>query len=343
MILLLARGINLFQILAGYLLSRTTKKAIHWGNPVAVSIEPNNSCNLHCPECPAGQKLLTRPQGSMNPDLFKSIICELLPHLSYLTLYFQGEPYLCQHLFEFIAFARSKKIFVSTSTNGHFLNENTVRQTVASKLNRLIISLDGANQQSYEAYRQGGDFKRVVEGIRLLAGEKKRLKSQSPEVILQCLLLKSNESQLDDITALAKTLGVDKLEFKTAQFNDFENGNPLMPETDKYSRYKRVKDFKMENANSKMQNADGKVQNIKYKIQNVLPDSCFRMWSSCVITWDGKVVPCCFDKDATYVLGDLKKQRFTDIWRGEPAKKFRNEILQHRKSIDICSNCSQTF
>jgi hypothetical protein len=32
------------------------------------------------------------------------------------------------------------------------------------------------------------------------------------------------------------------------------------------------------------------------------------MWSSCVVTWDGAVVPCCFDKDAKHQLGDLKKQ-----------------------------------
>ncbi|MCX6305280.1 MAG: radical SAM/SPASM domain-containing protein [Bacteroidetes bacterium] len=331
MILLLKRGINLIKIVKSYLISRITKRVIHWGNPLAVSIEPNNSCNLQCPECPAGMKELTRPRGFMEPALFRSIINQLLPHLSYLTLYFQGEPFMSKHFFDFISYATSKKIFVATSTNGHFLDAATVQKTIASGLNRLIISLDGADQQSYEAYRRGGDFNKVITGIRLLVSEKKRLKKQTPQVVLQCLVLSSNEHHLDEIRKMAKELGADKLEFKTAQFNDFEHGNPLMPETTKYSRYKPP--------------AHPLTRSPVHQFtpKNRMPDSCFRMWSSCVVTWDGLVVPCCFDKDATHVMGDLTKQGFRDIWRGTRYNDFRKKILRNRKSVGICGNCSQNF
>lgn len=327
MILLIYRGINLFKIVVSYLLSRITKQVVHWGKPVAVSIEPNNSCNLSCRECPSGTKELTRAVGSMQPDLFQSIINQLLPHLSWLTLYFQGEPFISKHFFDFIAFAKSKKIFVATSTNGHFLDEGSVRRTIGSGLDRLIISLDGADQESYGAYRRGGNFAKVIEGIRLLVSEKKRLKKRTPEIILQCLVLKSNEHQLNEIRKIAKELGVDKLEFKTAQFNDYKNGNPLMPENPKYSRYVR--------SSTRPEN--------QFILKNRLPNSCFRMWGSCVLTWDGKVVPCCFDKDATHWFGNLAQQSFLEIWRGKLAFDFRKKILGNRKLIDICSNCSQTF
>ena len=388
MILLVARCINLIKIVFSYLVSRITKRPFHWGNPIAVSIEPNNSCNLRCPECPAGLNELTRPRGFMQPELFQSAINQLLPHLAYLTLYFQGEPYMSKHLFDFITIARSKKIFVATSTNGHFLDETSVRKTIESGLNRLIISLDGANQQSYGAYRQGGDFAKVVAAIRLLVSEKRRLNSKTPEVVLQCILLKSNEHQLDEIKILAKELGVDKLEFKTAQFYDYKNGNPLMPENPKFSRYHKMVESKPQTANcklqtpnsklqtpncklqtpnSKLQTANYKLQTANSKLQKVnnpasdpiqafaplsvhrfarkgrMPDSCFRMWGSCVITWDGKVVPCCFDKDADNIIGDLNKQTFNEIWRGKPVYDFRQKILKNRKSIPICTNCSQTF
>jgi radical SAM protein with 4Fe4S-binding SPASM domain len=62
-----------------------------------------------------------------------------------------------------------------------------------------------------------------------------------------------------------------------------------------------------------------------------------------VITWDGKVVPCCFDKDAAHEMGDFSKQSFQEIWRGKPCQDFRMKILTKRKSIGICQNCSQTF
>ena len=338
--LFIIRIINLIKITASYLVARITKKVIHWGSPVAASIEPNNTCNLRCPECPAGMKELTRAAGFMSPALFQTTVGQLSPHLSYLTLYFQGEPYMSKHLFDFIAFARSKKIFVATSTNGHFLNEASVRQTIDSGLNKLIISLDGADQASYESYRKGGNFEKVIAGIRMLTDEKKRLKKNTPEIVLQCLVLKSNEHQMNEIRNLAKDLGVDKLEFKTAQFNDYQNGNPLMPENPKYSRYKKNPVYPL--TSSPVHLLTSSPAHL-FTPKHQRPNSCFRMWSSCVITWDGKVVPCCFDKDANHVLGDLTKQSFNEIWNGKPYKEFRNKILKNRKSILICQNCSQNF
>ena len=114
----------------------------------------------------------------------------------------------------------------------------------------------------------------------------------------------------------------DEVVFKTAQVYDFENGNPLIPENIKYSRYKK--------------NCNG-----TYSIKNKLLNQCWRMWSSCVVTWDGIVVPCCFDKDAKHKLGDLKNQNFNELWESAKYQNFRQSILKSRKEIDICKNCSE--
>jgi radical SAM protein with 4Fe4S-binding SPASM domain len=53
------------------------------------------------------------------------------------------------------------------------------------------------------------------------------------------------------------------------------------------------------------------------------------------------VVPCCFDKDASHKLGDLKDQSFKEIWQNDNYKKFRKDIMTSRKNIDICANCSE--
>jgi radical SAM protein with 4Fe4S-binding SPASM domain len=65
------------------------------------------------------------------------------------------------------------------------------------------------------------------------------------------------------------------------------------------------------------------------------------MWHSNVITWDGKVLPCCFDKDAQHQLGDLGKVEMHQIWNGKNYQEFRKELMKSRKNIDICSNCSE--
>ena len=140
------------------------------------------------------------------------------------------------------------------------------------------------------------------------------------------------ENQIEEIKILGKSLGVDRVKLKTAQFYDFENGNPLMPDEERWSRY-RLRD----------EGRGTKETNPIFKIKNPLTNRCFRMWSGCVITWDGKVVPCCFDKDAEHCMGDLKKQSFQEAWKGEKYQRFRQTILRNRKSIDICRNCSQKF
>jgi radical SAM protein with 4Fe4S-binding SPASM domain len=330
---------NFCRIGFSYLLSRTFRRTVHWGKPVSVSLEPVNRCNLRCPECPAGKNELTRPQGTLSPDLFRSILGQLAPELAYLTLYFQGEPYLHPGFTEMVRHAKSLNVYVASSTNGHFIDNETARATVRSGLDKLIVSVDGADQETYAAYRTGGSLERVVDGLRHLSEAKTMLASRKPETVVQCLLLRTNQHQKGAIRKLAKDVKADRVEFKTAQFHDFENGNPLMPEEERDSRYKKVNESTSQQVT--LSHCHSVTLSPKYKIKNPLRNHCFRMWSSCVITWDGLVVPCCFDKDAGHVMGDLKVQRFDEIWNGEKYREFRKNILQDRKSIDICRNCTQ--
>ena len=70
-------------------------------------------------------------------------------------------------------------------------------------------------------------------------------------------------------------------------------------------------------------------------------DHCWRLWHTCVITWDGKVVPCCFDKDASHPMGSLAEQDFDTIWKGTAYQQFRGALLRSRSEIDICQNCTE--
>ena len=292
------------------------------GGPISMAIEPTTSCNLRCPECPSGLRQFTRPIGMLEPSFFKTTIDSVYKELIYLTFYFQGEPYLNPNFLEMVRYASDKGIYTSTSTNAHYLNKEQAKKTVESKLDRLIISIDGTTQQTYEQYRIGGTLQKVIDGTKHIVAAKKELKSGTPHIVFQFLVVKPNEHQLNDVEQLAAELGVDEVVFKTAQVYDFENGNPLIPVNETYSRYKKQ--------------ADG-----TYSIKNKLLDQCWRMWSSCVVTWDGVVVPCCFDKDAKHPLGDLKTQSFKELWGSVKYQNFRHSVLRSREEIDICKNCSE--
>lgn len=302
--------------------SRLAKRSLLSGLPVTLGVEPTTACNLRCPECPSGMRSFTRPTGMMPTDLYKEIVDQLSPTLSWLTLYFQGEPYLNPAFHDMIRYASDRNIYTSTSTNAHYLDDETAQNTVRSGLDRLIISIDGTAQETYESYRVGGQLQKVVEGATKIMEWKARLKSRSPYVIFQFLVVRQNEHQIPAVQALARKIGVDHVALKTAQVNDFVNGSPLIPTIEKYSRYK--------------QNSDG-----TFALKNQMLNQCWKMWQGSVITWDGKVVPCCFDKDASHVMGDLKVDSFEKIWFGERYRHFREQLLRERSTIDICRNCTE--
>jgi len=210
---------------------------------------------------------------------------------------------------------------VATSTNGHFLDDDNARLLVESGIDRLIISVDGSDQETYALYRTGGNLEVVKQGIRNVIEWKKKLKSTFPTVEMQFLVLGTNEHQINEVRLLAKTLRVDKLTLKSAQLYSVEK-NPFLTTFPGFSRYTSEDGYSI-------------------KIKSKYPNSCHRMWNSPVITWDGLIVPCCFDKDADHILGDLKTSNFSDCWNSESYLSFRKDVFSRRSEIPICRNCNE--
>ncbi|MCO6495969.1 MAG: SPASM domain-containing protein [Bacteroidetes bacterium] len=290
--------------------------------PAALNIEPTTSCNLRCPQCPSGLRAFTRPTGMMHLELAEKLIEELAPNLMFLTLYFQGEPYLNKDFNKMVSLAADKKIYTITSSNGHFFkNKELAEEVVNSGLNRLIISIDGVTQESYAHYRIGGQLEKALEGTREIMEAKKRLKSTTPYVVWQFIVFKHNQHELPAIKKLSKEYQVDGLQIKTAQVYDYETGDDWIPDDTSMSRYKKI---------------DG-----KFVFKNSLLNHCWKMWHSAVVTWDGGVVPCCFDKDGKHNFGNVNEHSFTEIWQGPKYMGFRQKLFMGRKEIDICKNCSE--
>lgn len=313
---------NVFRLYSSYLFSRLRKKSKHSGLPFSLSIEPTTACNLGCPECPSGLKQFTRPTGKIDSHLHEKMLAQTSKSVFYINYYFQGEPFLHPGFLQLIRSAKKHKIYTATSTNAHFITKESASDIVKSGLDRLIISIDGLTQATYENYRVHGTLSKVLEGTQHLLDAKKELNSNTPHLIFQFLAVKPNEHEIPQVFELGKKMNIDEVRIKTAQLYDYKNGNPLMPDSDKYSRYKLQKDG-------------------TYKLKYALGNHCWRMWSSSVFTWDGQVVPCCFDKDAKHVLGSLQHRSFEEIWNSREYISFRNAVLSSRNQIDICQNCSE--
>lgn len=305
-----------------YLLSHILKYPIVWGKPANLAIEPTSVCNLACPECPSGNGTLLRRRGNISWQLFEKSIKELKRWLFTTTLYFQGEPLLNPQLYNMLKHLKKEKIYSIISTNAQFLSPVNCEKLVQSGLNRVIVSLDGIDQDSYAQYRVGGSYHKAVEGIQNLVKEKKRRHSKYPLIILQFLVFKHNQHQLDNVKTLGARLGVDKISIKTAQIYDLKRNTALIPSIPKYSRYTKT--------------IEG-----KYQLKGKLKNRCWRSWQNPVITVDGELLPCCFDKDADFSYGNVKENSIDAVWNGTTSQQFKATVLKNRKLHKICRNCTE--
>jgi radical SAM protein with 4Fe4S-binding SPASM domain len=293
------------------------------GLPRILMIEPTNECNLHCPLCPTGAGTLKRTKGQMPFELYQRILAELDGALERLMLYNYGEPFLHPRIFDMIRLARKAEIHARISTNGLvFLRAHHADELIASRLNHLRVSVDGATAETYGLYRIGGQFDRILEGVRLLQQRKRELGRSKPVVELQFIVMSHNEHELDAMRQIAHELGV-FLRVKTVGLGDLNRGSKRqqwLPAQATLRRYRQ---------------RDGQFELIQNSRARFV---CDHPWHRLVVNWDGQVVPCCYDRHGAYEFGNAA-DGLGRVWNGECLQAFRR-ALRSSSPPPICQRCA---
>ena len=293
------------------------------GKPYKLQVEPMRGCNLKCPGCPANKKNSRQRAGPLSLELFKKFIHQTEDCALFLTLWSWGEPFLNKNLPEMIRYAKSKNIAVVTSTNANLLlNKEYNERVLKSGLDNLIVAVDGASPETYGIYRKGGDFARVVKGIRLLVSQKKKLGLEKPAINLRMVVTSYNEHEIKEIRQLAGKLGVDALTLKSVNPSlDSETVNlSLIPKNKKYHRY----EFSEETGAIKKQE--------RFK--------CTFPWAQTTMFSDGTIAACEADVNASVKFGNLLKESFGSIWFGRKAENFRKQFVKKKEAFRFCEKCS---
>ena len=312
--LTLRKVVNLVIRSLSMYITRIFKKVTIWGMPWSVSVEPSNYCNLHCRECFTGMGLSQRKRHTIGEEEFKTAVDNIKKYTLNLFLYFQGEPYINPLFTRLIEIAHGSNIFAVTSSNGHLINNENAEKTVLAGLDKIIIPLDGYNQESYSAYRSGGDFAAAKNAITLIANAKRRLKKRNPVIEVQCLASKITENYLNEIKQIAMDCGADKFCVKTMQIETEEGFDMFLPDSQKFSRY--TKDHILKHP-------------IKF---------CRRIFQSVVITSELNVLPCCYDKNTDFRFGNLREMSLAEVLKSDDYHDFISRIEQHKRP-PMCQNC----
>jgi len=312
---------NLIQVSASYALSHVIRRPVIWGGPVSLMLEPISRCNLQCPLCPIGARELTRKLGTMSLETFRRALDNVGRQIRVIALWNQGEPTINDALPEMVRMAHDRGIYTMTSTNGMLIQRrNLIDRLIAAGLDEIIFSIDGLTPESYKIYRIGGKLETVVEGMQALRKRRDELRSRTPRIVMQWLPMKHNQHEIPYLRAKAKEWGADTVEIKTTQVYTDQQAADYLPDIEELRRYERK----------------GKRWETKRTYQ-----SCKRLWFSTMIDWDGTVVPCCFDKDEGFRMGNAVEQDFAEIWRGSRYQRFRKQLIRRGRVEEMCRNCTE--
>ncbi len=313
---------NLVKVFSSMYISRLTRRQLIWGLPPILMVEPTNICNLQCPMCPSGNGDMRRDRGKLGLAEFKNLLDQVGPYIAQVQLWNQGEPFINKSFLDFVAYANSKGVMTQTSTNGHYIRSaEEAKAIVLSGLDQIIFSMDGTNAETYAKYRVGGNFETVIQALSFLSEARLRLKSKRPLIELQFIVFKHNQSEIDELVAIARKNKIDRIAFKSAQVYSAPQAAEFLPDDEQFRRYNFSGD--------------------QLTLKSEMPNWCQRLWLNGAVNWDGTVSPCCFDKDADHILGDLAKSDYREIWTAKKYRNFRRAVMTNRAAIPMCSNCTE--
>lgn len=311
---------NAVKVAASYGISHLIRQPVVWGRPLSIMMEPISRCNLRCPLCPIGAHELKRNLGTMGLDDFRRLLDNVGPQVRVLALWNQGEPTINDELPEMIRHAHDKGIYTLTSTNGNLmLRRNLVNRLADSGLDELIFSIDGLTQKTYQVYRIGGHLDVAVAAMRQVRARRDELRRRTPRIIMQWLPMKHNEHEIPHLRKVAAQWGADKVEIKTTQIYTDDQAAQYLPKMEELRRYER--------------------KSQRWETKRTY-QSCKRLWFSTMIDWNGTVVPCCFDKDEDYPMGNALTQDFAEIWHSQAYNNIRRELITKGRMKEICRNCT---
>ena len=300
------------------------------GWPTHLQIEPSSFCNIRCALCPVTEGL-NRPSGHMNEELFKRLIDECGEYLFLILFWDWGEPFLNPAAYKMISYAKERNIKIMSSSNGHiFSRKSQAEKLVLSGMDSLVFAVDGITQETYEKYRQGGDLQAVIRGIKNVVDMKRALKSPSPFIVLRFIAMRHNEHEIPKVKDFARSLGVDALTFRTLYpYDDGEycstklNGLEFVPQNPSYQRFKIDPE------------GGSRIRRRR--------NPCKALWNNPAIHWNGRVCPCTFDPHEQYLLGDLTKQSFREIWYGNSYRRLRHRFRRNYQDVPLCRECTNAF
>ena len=291
-------------------------EAIPLDHPLSLFIDTLNACNFQCKFCPTGDRELIRSIGRVVEPLSLELLDSLLADLQLydgkiatIYLYKDGEPLLNRNLPEYIRRVKRSGVCRSVTiiTNAALLTKELSRELIAAGLDKIIISLEGMSEELYRdfarAHIQWDSFVANIRYLHTIKGACQINIKVNADII-------SPREQADFLEEFSPLADHAYLEHTV---NCWPNFIPKVPVNEAVGVFGQERGATI---------------------------VCPYIFYSLAVNSNGAVSLCCADWGQKLIVGDLKRESFDAIWRGERLREYRLMHLHGKRSSDpVCGTC----
>ena len=329
--------------------------------PLKLEMDIVNQCNLRCIMCHfSSVQYSIKPKREIAVENFARVAEQLFPLCSHLSLSISAEPLLHRKLAELLQITERYKIpFVYMHTNGLLLNERIIDHLMQSKVNQLSISVDGSTKHTYERIRVGAKFERLIANMQAINHAKERMRSDTPHLCFNVVLMRSNIRELPSLVHLAHEMQVEGIgavhmvALAIAVADPKEESlqwhkdlcNRMLDEArtlaEQYHIYVSLPDrFGVAEDPAPLSQVGIKHRELRLLLpqpKEMAEPSCFFPWHFVGLDSDGNLMPCGWWYNQA-PMGNVLTESFEVIWNNAQYRRLRSEHL-HGALRHVCQIC----
>lgn len=263
-------------------------------------VEITNICNRSCSFCP-GTK---REPRRMTLSEFSHILDELNGITEYIYLHVMGEPLTHPKLCEFIALATARGFKCAITTNGTLLGKcrDVLLDSGVYKINISVHSFENGTNEEYLSY------------------------------INSCIDFADEASKREILTVLrlwnrgydegrnVDTLAILRSRFADGEWREGERGARI--------RHRLHLEW-----GDRFEWPDSERDIIGNEV------FCYGLSDHFGILVDGRIIPCCLDREAAIELGNIYEDSLADALSSDRAQKIREGFIHRCAVEDLCKKC----
>lgn len=339
--------------------------------PLTIYWNVNSVCNLHCRMCDVGtfnedsnffkNLRIDRKLHEISLEKFCSVVDEVDSYRPVMAI--NGtEPLMYKPLGQAIAYAQMKGLDVAVTTGAYDLPQRA-EELAEARLARLNVSIDGPPELHNLIRGRKDVFERASTGINRFWDAAQRI-GYVPEILINFTLTNLNHTSLVEFYDSIRALPVHRINFvdmnfvtaQMAQVHNLKWGKKYPATVNCLSEEVQPSlidvDVLSEQIDAICNKHDDRVAFLPALDKEQLRKffhrpmefmghvPCMSTWFIAQIMADGEVIP--YTRCYHVPLGNINEQSFMNIWNGEKATEWRQELRKQGR-FPACARCDMVF